>query len=120
MNMAKGFGIAGLVLAILAIVVPIVGIAISGIAIVCAIVAALASDRVFATAIPLIAGINTFFLSASVWVVMGQQSQAQNWSFTLFVLAWVAAPFVAMALNATGKVVLDKKEQAQRYSEREA
>jgi hypothetical protein len=106
--MAKGFGIAGLVLAILAIFVPLAGIFISGIAVVCAVVAALAGDRVFATAVPLIAGVNTFFLSASVWIMMAQQSQAERSSFTFLVLAFVAAPFVAMILNATGKIGISK------------
>jgi len=63
--MAKGFGIAALVCAIVAIFVPFVGIVVSGIAIVLAIVAALSGDRVFATATSLIAAVNTFFLSLS-------------------------------------------------------
>ena len=68
--MAKGFGIAALVCAILAIFIPFVGIVVSGIAIVLAIVAALSGDRVFATATSLIAAVNTFFLSPSVMLVL--------------------------------------------------
>lgn len=68
--MAKGFGIAALVCAIVAIFVPFVGIVVSGMAIVLAIVAALSGDRVFATATSLIAAVNTFFLSPSVMIVL--------------------------------------------------
>lgn len=107
--MAKGFGIAGLVLAILAIFVPIAGLFISGIAIICAIVAALAGDRIFATATPLIAGVNTFFLSASVWIMLAQQSSSERSSFAVFILACVAAPFVAMILNQTGKISIGSR-----------
>jgi hypothetical protein len=61
--LAKGFGIAAHVCALLAIIIPIVGIALSGIALILAIVAASTGDRVFSTATSLIAGSNTFFLS---------------------------------------------------------
>ena len=68
--MGKGFGIAALILAILAIFVPLVGIAVTGLAIVLAVVAAFAGDRVLSTATALIALVDTFFLSPSITLVL--------------------------------------------------
>jgi hypothetical protein len=49
-EMAKGFGIAALILVIVAMFTPIVGIFVSGIAVFFSVIAALAGDRAFATA----------------------------------------------------------------------
>jgi hypothetical protein len=100
--MAKGFGIAALVIVIVAFFVPIFGILVSGLAILFAVAAALAGDRAFATATPIIAGINTFFLSPSTWAMMGGQTDAERTTFVLVLLLGIAAPFVAIALNAAG------------------
>jgi hypothetical protein len=100
--MAKGFGIAALILVIVAMFVPIFGIFVSGIAILFAVVAALAGDRVFATATPIVGGINTFFLSPSTWMMMGGQTDAERSTFVMVVVVGIAAPFVAMILNAAG------------------
>lgn len=108
--MDKGFGIAALVLAILAIFVPVVGIFVSGLALVLAAISALSGDRVFATATPLIAGVNTFFLSPSVWMAMGGADvRGEQTGFVLVMVAFLAAPFVAMILNSTGKIMLNRK-----------
>jgi hypothetical protein len=88
--MAKGFGIAALICALLALVIPLVGIVVSGIAIVLAIIAALSGDRAFATATSLIAGINTFFLSPSVMLVLHTSPAAPVIGGFLFLCA--AAP----------------------------
>ena len=106
--MAKGFGIAALVSAILAVLVPFYGIHVSGIAIVLAVIAALAGDRPFAVATPIIAGINTFFLSPTVSLVLSQSRDAAT--FYLISAAFLAAPFIAIALNANGIVALDAKK----------
>ena len=88
--MAKGFGIAALICALLAIVIPIVGIVVSGIAIVLAIVAAFSGDRAFATATSLIAAVNTFFLSPSVMLVLHTSPASPVIGVFLFLCA--AAP----------------------------
>src|SRR5271168_3600286 len=88
--MAKGFGIAALICALLALVIPIVGIVVSGIAIVLAIIAAFSGDRAFATATSLIAGIDTFFLSPSVMLVLHTSPAAPVIGVFLFLYA--AAP----------------------------
>jgi hypothetical protein len=98
-GIAKGFGIAAMVLAILSVFIPIYGILVSGVAIVLACVAALGGDRVFATATPLISAVNVFFLTPSIdfWESNHPGSKAQL--FTVATLC-VAAPFVAMALSS--------------------
>jgi hypothetical protein len=95
--MDKGFGIAALVLALVAISVPVAGVFVSGLAILLAVIAAFAGDRVYSTATSLIAGVNTFFLSPSVWAMLAGSSQDNSHGglIALF-LACMAAPFVAM------------------------
>ena len=106
--MDKGFGIAALVVAIVAIFVPVYGIHISALAIVLAVIAAFAGDRVFATATPLIAGVNTFYLSPSVWLMLeGTKQSGGQGSFYLVAFAFLAAPFVAMALNSSGTIAIN-------------
>ena len=100
--MGKGFGIAALIFAIIAIFVPLFGIFISAFAIVLAVIAALAKDRVFATAVPLIAGVNTFFLSPTVWPTLlaeATQNGMTSQSLTAIIWSFLAAPFVVMALD---------------------
>ena len=79
--MNKGFGIAALVIAIIAIFIPVVGIFFSGAGLILAAIAALAGDRAFAVATLLIAGVNTFFMSPSVWAALagsGRWSRARS------------------------------------------
>ena len=102
--MGKGFGIAALVVVIIAMFVPIVGIFVSGIAMLLAVVAALGGDRAFATATPIIGGLNTFVFSPSTWMMMGGQTDSERTMFVLVILLAMAAPFIAMILNATGKL----------------
>jgi hypothetical protein len=66
--MSKGFGIAALVVALIALAVPFVGIVVTALAVLLAIVAALSGDRVFATAVSIIAFVDTFVLSPSTWI----------------------------------------------------
>jgi hypothetical protein len=103
--MAKGFGIAALVCAILAIFVPL-GIFVSAIAIGCAVIAALAGDRIFATATTVIALINTMFLSPSTWILLSGHDPSAKSFMTMVILVGGALPFIAMWLHATGRFVL--------------
>lgn len=111
--MAKGFGIAALVVAILAIFTPVVGILLSALALVLASIGALAGDRAFAVATPLIAGVNTFFLSPSTWIHI-ENARHDSGISALMIGFYVllAAPVIAIALNASGKVMLDRKTAA--------
>jgi hypothetical protein len=106
--MSKGFGIAALVCAILAIFIPL-GIFLSAVAIVLACIAALAGDRIFATATAIIAVVNTLFLSPSTWIMLGGGDPAAKSFMTGLILVGGALPFVAMALNAAGKISLKSR-----------
>lgn len=111
--MAKGFGIAALVVAIIAIFVPFYGIHLSGIALILAALAALAGDRAFAVATPIIAAANAYFLTPALWLAMkGLEQSGGSSGLLLLILAFLAAPFVAIALNASGVIVLDRKTTA--------
>lgn len=103
--MSKEFGIAALVCAILAIFIPL-GILVSAVAVVLACIAALASDRIFATVTAVIAVVNTLFLSPSTWIMLGGGDPDARRFVTVVILAGGALPFIAMALNAAGKASL--------------
>jgi hypothetical protein len=95
---AKGFGIAAIICAVLAIFVPFVGIAISGIAIVLAVIAASFGDKPFATATSLVAAINTFFLSPSITLFLKTFPSGSVVGVFLFVCA--VAP-IAVVIGMT-------------------
>lgn len=108
--MDKGFGIAALILAILAIFIPVVGIYVSGLALVLAAIGALAGDRIFAVATPLIAAVNTFPFSPSTWILI-DGSGREGWRGGLVgvILAFLAAPIVSIMLNASGKIAINRR-----------
>jgi len=70
----------------------------------------LGGDRVFATVAPIVAAVNIYFISPSVWLFMWDQRQrgVDTTFFVVLIVAFLAAPFVAMALNASGKVAIRK------------
>jgi hypothetical protein len=99
--MDKGFGIGALVLALLACFTPVFGIYVSALAILFAVIAASAGDRSYSVAVPIIAGVNTFVLSPSFWVMMvGAQVQNIAGGLIALVLVFLAAPFAAMAVKS--------------------
>jgi hypothetical protein len=106
-TMSKGVGIAALVLAILAIFIPLYGLFISVIASVCAVISALAGDRIFAIAAPVITAANLLFLSPSFWYIQNNSSDKTVNYVVLGVL--VGAPFVAMYLCQNGKLRIGSK-----------
>jgi hypothetical protein len=59
--MAKGLGIAALIVALVAFFIPLVGIFFSVVAIILAVAAAFLGDKVFATVVPIVVAVNTFF-----------------------------------------------------------
>jgi len=100
--MANGFGIAALVFAILAIFIPF-GIVISAIAIVLAIVAALAGDKMFAIATAVIALVNTLFLSPSTWIVLSGSDPNASGILKVLIFVVCLLPIGAILLRASGK-----------------
>jgi hypothetical protein len=106
-NLAKGAGIAALALAILAIFIPLYGLFIAAIASVCAVISALAGDRIFAIAVPVITFANLLFLSPSFWYIQNNSSNKAPNYVILCIL--VGAPFVAMYLYQNGKLKIGGK-----------
>ena len=109
--MRQGFGIAGLVIVFFAMIAffPI-NLVLSAVAILCAVVAALAGDRIFAVITALAAGGNVFILSPLTVAAMMGEGMGQGTAGVLFVvLAFIAAPFIAIWLNASGKIALGEK-----------
>ena len=107
--MAKGFGIAALIVALIAFGVPVVGLFVSWLAAVLAVIAALAGDRVFATVTALVAVVNTFFLSPlTLAMFIGEGQQEGQPVLLIATIVIFAAPFIAMMLNATGRLALGK------------
>src|SRR5262245_32489584 len=103
--MAKGFGIAALVFALLAIPLPF-GFVLSAIAMICAAIAALAGDRGFAIASLVIAAVNTFVLSPTTYMFLHGGDPGARAFFVTLVLIFGALPIVAIVLNSSGKLVL--------------
>lgn len=102
--MAKGFGVAALVLVFFAIIAffPI-NLLLSAAAIVCAVIAAFAGDRLFGTATALLVAGNIFILSPMTWTAIIGEAQQGGTVFVLLILAFISAPFLAMLLNARSK-----------------
>ena len=97
--MAKGFGIAALIAAVLGAFVPLVGFWIGVFALLLATFAALAGDRVFSIATLCVSIVVFVFLTPSLLLTLG----------LLAIVAVVALclPVLAIILNATGKMALD-------------
>jgi hypothetical protein len=109
--MRQGFGIAALVIVFFGMIAffPI-NLLLSAVAIICAVVAALAGDRIFAVITALAAGGNVFILSPlTVAAMMGEGMRGGTTGILFVVLAFIAAPFIAIWLNASGKVALGEK-----------
>ena len=102
-EVGKGIGIACLVVAIIAIFIPIYGGYLIGIALIGAAFAALFGDKTFTISIVVISFLNVWFLSPVLKAAIGDVDGLLGVAIILF-----AAPIIALFLNATGKVVLGK------------
>jgi hypothetical protein len=99
-GMSKIFGAAALACSILTIFAPGVSISASIAAIVLAIFAALAGDRMFASATSIVVAINAFFLSLPIWIILGSYGPYRV-DLLVILLIGLAAPFAAMYLETT-------------------
>src|SRR5262245_6960619 len=105
--MAKGFGIAALVLAIIAIFIPgTVWLYVAWGAALLAATGALAGDRIFAGAVTLLIIVNTLFLSPFTLPLLMKVDVVS----IIHVVA-VLVPLIAIALNATGTIALSRSGQ---------
>jgi hypothetical protein len=100
--MAKGLGIGGLIAAVIAIVLPVVGVYLGCVALLIVSIAALFGDRVFAIATVAICAINFYLLSPSVWLAQYGGPGAHAPTLFIFLALFVVAPVVAVELNAVG------------------
>jgi hypothetical protein len=102
--MAKGFGIAALVMAILAIFVPVAGVAISALAVLLAVIAGFSGDRGFAIATALISAINAFFVSPSLWMMQeGGPSQSRSSLVAIVAIAFFVVPIIGVVIGSSRK-----------------
>lgn len=108
--MAKGFGIAAIIVVVISFFIPVVGYVGVGIAMVLAAIAALAGDRVFATVTAIVGAVSVFAFSPLMWAAMASEDGGTcgKSSFFALVIGILALPFIAMMLNASGKVALGK------------
>jgi len=105
--MSTGFGIAAVIVVVLSFFVPFVGIFGTGFAMVLAAIGALAGDRIFATITALVGAVSIFVFSPTVWVTVAADGIAGGMmGFTILILIVLALPFLAMFLNASGKIML--------------
>jgi hypothetical protein len=107
--MSKGFGIAALVLAVLAIFVPVAGVFLSAIACAFATIAGVCGDRGLAIATALLAGVNTFFLSPSLWMVQeGGPNQGRSPLVATITVALMVVPIVGVSIGARRGAPIDR------------
>lgn len=114
--MAKGFGIAGLVLGILAIFVPVVSLFIIWLALVLVTLSAMFGDRIFSVATLTISIVNVLFLSPiTIIALVGEQigTERTGGSSVLLVgsLIVFAGPIIGLILNATGRVAFGSSSE---------
>ncbi len=109
--MSKGFGIAGIFLATMSFVIPVLGIFTTVLAMLFGGIAALAGDRVLATATALLGATNLFFFSPTFLFALSMAIDEQimeTMVFHFMVLVSPALPTIAIILNASGKFALAK------------
>lgn len=113
---AKGFGIAGLCIALIGIIVPVYGpLHLSALAIALVTIGALAGDRVFAIAVPIVALVNFWFLSPFVnLLIHSVTAQAGSAAPLYFVVAiFFAAPFCAIYCYGVGLLRLGSRASSE-------
>ena len=106
--MAKGFGIAALVFALLAVFIPVpVNVYMVGLVLILATVSAVAGDKPLTIAALLISGVNIVILSPVTMRFIRTESNGDTVALVLIVL--FIAPIAAMILNANGTINLDRE-----------
>ena len=116
MEMIKGLGIASLVIAVIAIFIPLVGIWMAFFALGLVTFSALLGDRSIPVAVSLISFVNFYFLTPSLWF-NNELAKTGNVTLGIFFFPWsgvclfmAALPLIAIALNANGIKVIQKKK----------
>jgi lysozyme family protein len=109
--MGKGFGIAALIVAIIAVFMPMpVWLYVAWVALLLAAVAGLAGDRVFAISVPVLTAANTAVFSPLTLYAL-TTSKDLHGLLTVHIIAMIV-PVAAIVLNASGKLTFDKRSLA--------
>lgn len=104
--MKQGFGIASVIVVLLAIIAPgPYSLILSMLGLVLAAVGALGGDKVFAVVAPIVAAVNIIFLSPLLHSVMKPDA-----TFWMAAAAFIAAPLVSIALHSNGILRIGEKK----------
>jgi hypothetical protein len=98
--MAKGLGIAALVISILSIFVPVVTLYVVWLALALAAVAGFLGDRVFPIASLVICLVNIVFLSPLTWAALAGESMSGGFFLKIGTIIMFIAPIVGLILGA--------------------
>lgn len=101
--MAKGFGIAALVVALLGIAVPVVTIYVVWLSLVLAALAGFFGDKAFPIAAALACLINLVFLSPLTWAVLAGENLQGGSGLRVTTIILFIAPIVSLFVGATRK-----------------
>jgi hypothetical protein len=99
-RVSLAFGVAALVSAVY-VFMPVYSLHLFVLAIVLAVVAALAGDRLFAATTPAIAGLNLYFSSPVFWPTLASMQIAEQTVFVSGICLGLISPLVAIYLHAT-------------------
>jgi len=99
--MNKGLGVGAMVVAILAIFVPVVTVYVVWLALGLATLAALMKDMTYPIVTVLISAINVVFLSPMTWALMAGENLEGKSAFFYITVAMMIAPIAAMIIGAT-------------------
>lgn len=101
--MGKGFGVAGLILFILSMFIPVFGNYVTFFALIIVAVGALCGDRIFAIAIPIVAAVKQFFFSPTWMALLYGPSEEVKIETMIVTVGLLALPVVAVLLNGIFK-----------------
>lgn len=108
--MKTGFGIAALILAIIALFIPIpIWLYTAWVALLLAVIAALAGDRAFSIAVMALTVANTLFFSPLTLAALISTGDQGGLGLLVVHIIAMILPLAAIILNATGKLVLDSE-----------
>jgi hypothetical protein len=97
--MDKGFGIAALVIAVVAIFIPVVSLYVVYVALILAIIAAFSGDKIFSVATLAICLVNVMFLSPlTVIALIGSAASRHASGLLIFTIIMFVLPIVGMIM----------------------
>lgn len=97
--MSKGLGIAALVIAILAIIVPLVSLYVVWLALVLATFALVTGDTTFSIASFVICLVNVLFLSPATWMVFAGEEMVHRSGLKVFTILLFLAPITGFVFS---------------------